>query len=167
MLRLLPVFVRHAQLPTTALLALLLSMTACASKNPYEIADDHRRQGRCDLAVEEYSKAIAKARSDHELARAYYFRSRCHEELVEVGPAYADAYAALRVSCYLAATEREERTRPLGFIIGPAYCRGEGPARLSELGEGLTEQEALQQRLQAEQALPKRIREVPLPDHVR
>ncbi len=155
------------RLSIVAILAMAVLAPACAGTDHYESAESFRRQGRCDQAVEEYSRAIEGARGDHELARAYYFRSLCREELGQAGPAYADAYAALRMSCYLAATERDMRTRPLGFVIGPAYCRGEGPARLAKLGGELTEQETLRMRLAVEQELPGRIRETPLPEHAR
>jgi hypothetical protein len=140
-----------------------MSALACAGMNSYEAAEEHRQAGRCDEAVQEYTQAIEHPGSDHELARAYYFRSRCNEELGRTGPAYADAYAARRVSCYLAATERTRRTRPLSYVIGPAYCQQEGPARLEKLGAGLSEQEAMALRGKAEKELPKRILDVPLP----
>lgn len=153
-------------LSTCMLIAALCAMgaMACAGMNSYEAAEKNRQAGRCDEAVDDYTRAIEYPGSDHELARAYHFRSRCNEELGRTGPAYADAYAALRVSCYLAATERTMRTRPLGYVIGPSYCQQDGPARLERLGEGLSEQEALTLRLKVEQELPKRIREVPLPE---
>lgn len=136
----------------------------CIGMNSYEAAEKNRQAGRCAEAVQDYTQAIEHPGSDHELARAYYFRSRCNEELGRTGPAYADAYAALRVSCYLTATERSMRTRPLGYVIGPSYCQQDGPARLEQLSASLPEQEALALRLKAEQELPKRIREVPLPE---
>ncbi|EMG37475.1 TPR repeat containing protein [Desulfocurvibacter africanus PCS] len=141
-----------------------MSAMACAGMNSYEAAEEHRQEGRCDEAVQEYTQALEHPSSDHELARSYYFRSLCNEELGSIRPAYADAYAALRVSCYLAATERTMRTRPLGYVIGPAYCQREGPARLERLGAGLPEQEAMALREQAEKELPKRILDVPLPE---
>lgn len=146
---------------------LVLLAGACAATDPYESAQARAPQGECEEAAAGYTKALERASNDHELARAYYFRSLCREELGETGPAYADAYAALRVSCYLAATERTQRTRPLGFIIGPAYCRGEGPARLADLGERLSRQEAGTLRRAVDQELPARIRASPLPDQAR
>lgn len=151
---------------TTCMLAAglyAIGAIACAGMNSYEAAEEHRQAGRCDEAVQEYTQAIEHPGSDHELARSYYFRSLCNEELGRIRPAYADAYAALRVSCYLAATERTRRTRPLSYVIGPAYCQREGPARLERLGAGLSEQEAMELRAQAEKELPKRILDVPLP----
>ncbi len=137
---------------------------SCAGMNAYESAERNREAGRCAEAVEGYTAAIESPGNDHELARSYYFRSRCNEELGRTGPAYADAYAAQRVSCYLTATERTMRTRPLSYVVGPFYCRQDGPARLEQLGAGLSGQEAQALRMQVDEGLPRRILNVPLPE---